>query len=608
MATEHLVQIRSASRGNLDLLASFPYDRYPKPLKNQLVTFEKMEEADGVIVLQSPTGSGKTCIAYTYLSALETTGKRQLFYIVPNKTIVNQVKELHPDMAVAYGRNEHECLYYEDKPRADEIPCSLLVDCIHRVDQQTGKTMEPGAEPCPYLLQKFKAKQARKVVCTFAFYLYTGPVFSNEFGNTGGMVVDEVHRIAQIVRSALSYDITDYHLEQAVAMLNEVGAKDEAALIDRFRSAVIRVGKRRPKKSLLLDDWEIDDLIKILEGLNRTELRRKVKAAVQEKRIETKERRVMLKKLETLVRDLNRYLTSLEYALPAEHRKPSNFVYATYKREMGDRELVQHRITIKAYKVAPLIKRMLPKRTLAMSATIGDPEVFGWETGIRGTFISLDSEFSPKKTRLFLPVDTPNLAKKNLVKGEPNRTLRLIVDACRRFNRHGLRCLVVLVSEKEREKFLDFAMEEGVDVISYGKRYEMTPKKAAEMFKEGAGDVLVGTVANYSEGIDLPKRTAPVIFFLRPGYASPDDPVTQFEERRFGGGQVWAVRNWRVVQEALQVRGRNIRSSKDEGVTFFVSQQFRRFLYGSLPSWLHDAYRGDVTFEGAIRETLKLLK
>jgi Rad3-related DNA helicase len=100
---------------------------------------------------------------------------------------------------------------------------------------------------------------------------------------------------------------------------------------------------------------------------------------------------------------------------------------------------------------------------------------------------------------------------------------------------------------------------------------------------------------------------APVIFFLRPGYPSPKDPEVQFEERRFGGA-VWRVRNWRVMIEALQVRGRNIRSATDRGSTIFISQHFRKFLYASLPEWLKDAYRGDVTFEEAKQETLELLK
>ena len=134
-----------------------------------------------------------------------------------------------------------------------------------------------------------------------------------------------------------------------------------------------------------------------------------------------------------------------------------------------------------------------------------------------------------------------------------------------------------------------------------------TPKKAIARFKSGEGVVLVGTAANYGEGIDLPGEMAPVIFFLRPGYPNPKDPATQFEERRFGG-QAWKVRNWRVMVEALQVRGRNVRSSTDRGATIFISQHFRRFLYASLPEGLKESYRGNLTFEETMEEAFQLLK
>ncbi len=79
---------------------------------------------------------------------------------------------LHPDTQVAYGRGEHPCLYYEEKMdlsaekviwlsqsrdnlKANEVPCSMLVDCPHRVDQETGQTHTVGAVSCPYLRQKY---------------------------------------------------------------------------------------------------------------------------------------------------------------------------------------------------------------------------------------------------------------------------------------------------------------------------------------------------------------------------------------------------------------------------------------------------------------------
>jgi len=90
--------------------------------------------------------------------------------------------------------------------------------------------------------------------------------------------------------------------------------------------------------------------------------------------------------------------------------------------------------------------------------------------------------------------------------------------------------------------------------------------------------------------------------------ANPNDPATQFEKRRFSLSQFWALMNYRVMQEALQVRGRNIRGPGDLGVTFFISQQFRRFVRASLPEWLQSAYVGDKTFDDCVDEAVKLLE
>jgi Rad3-related DNA helicase len=145
-----------------------------------------------------------------------------------------------------------------------------------------------------------------------------------------------------------------------------------------------------------------------------------------------------------------------------------------------------------------------------------------------------------------------------------------------------------------------------VEVVTYQEG--LSAREAAIAFKEGFGDVLLGTSMNYGEGVDLPKSIAPVIFFLRPSYPPPNDPAVQFESRRFGKGNSWRLWNWRVMIEALQVRGRNVRSAEDLGVTFLVSQQFRRFAHASLPEWLKPSYRGEMTFEECIKETRGLLK
>jgi len=599
-----------------EFLERFPRDRYPAgPRRDQERILEFVAQ-NGLktMVVEAPTGIGKTGVECAILEAMKAKMRNKpMFLITPNKTIVEQInQELPGHFKVALGRNEHQCLYYQGEVRADDVPCSMLRDCPHRVDQTTGQTLQEHVAPCPYLLQKYQAKQGGIILCTMSFYLFTH-LFSREFDLPPVLVIDEAHRIADIVRNSLSYEITDWHLEQAVQLLERIGATEKET-IQRFLSAIKRITKARkrpPNLEVLIEDEEVRRLIEILDEIDERELAKKIERAVQDHLIDPVADRVILTKLEILVRDLRRYIHSFEYSLETAERKPLDYTCTFYRRERGEHDKVQYKLVIRAYYVAPLIRKMLPPFTVCFSATIGDPEIFGFETGIgrergiqRAPFLSLSSPFPVGHTRIYLPNDTPNLAMNARRRQDMTHSLRLIVRACRRLADNGYRSLVVVISNKEREKLLELASEEGVKTVSYGNGY--TAKEAALAFRSGEGEVLVGTAANYSEGVDLPKQIAPVIFFLRPGYPNPTEASTQFEERRWRS-QRWALWNWRVMRQALQVRGRNVRGRNDLGVTIFLSQQFKRVLFASLPEWLETAYRSNLSFEQCLKDTEGLL-
>jgi len=587
--------------------SSFPRATYPVIRENQVTALTFIEKhPDEINILELPTGTGKTAVGYAYLNMRMKLGNGSCIYMAPTKALVEQVSRMHPEFTSVYGRSEYECLYYPDeKLKADEIPCLQLMDCPHRVDQETGETMEEGAEPCPYYAAKFRARRSQLVVCTVAFYFFA-QWYQQLWEKLAGVVVDEAHDIAKAIRQCLSFDITDYSLSRSVALLKEIGV-EEAAILQKFLNRMIYLVKRKPPhKPTLLDDEEVEKLLAILREVDPKTFTEKIALAIKDGRIDPKKDRETLLKLDGIVRNLSRYMRQLEFSLPIENRNPLNFVYAFYREELIGQEKVQYRLVVRAFYVAPVIKRILPKcHTLAYSATIGNPEIFSYDTGIDGNFLSLPSPFAAEKTRVFLPIDTPNLAVKERSRQEPTKVLRRIAKTCYRFAKNGIRSLVVVESNIERDKFVLLCGEEGVNVISYGNG--IAPKEAITKFKQGEGDVLVGTSANYGEGIDLPRQLAPVIFFLRPGYPSPEDPSTKFQERRFRK-MFWPLTNWRVMLEALQVRGRNIRSDEDLGVTFFISQQFRRFLFASLPEWLQKAYQGNKTFDECVEEAEKLLK
>jgi Rad3-related DNA helicase len=577
---------------------------------SQAAAFEAIERHSS-LTLEAPTGTGKTAVGWTYLETLEQAGAEELVYITPNKTQVNQVHALHPDTVIAYGRSEYDCLYYQPEAtyKADEIPCLTLIDCPHRVDVETGETMEEGVAPCPYYLAKHQNRQALKKVNTVSFYLFNN-VFRRDFEPPDGLVIDEAHKIADVVRGALSYDITDLQLRRSVRLLESIDAEVEAKAVGKFLRRMVAILRRKPQdEPTLLADAEIIQLLNLVREIDADAVRRRIAEGIKCGQIDPVEDREVLLRLERLTQNLGRYLRSLDYALPAEgHRHALNLVtYAYSDNEVDDENRVSYKLIIKSYYVAGLIRKLLSPNTLAMSATIGDNVVFGYETGIQLPFVALPGLFPASNALVLLPTDTPNLAAKERSRNQPTRVLRQIARACGRFADEGLRSLVIVVSNKERQKFLWLCgeREENVNALSYGDG--VNPRQALDLFKAGEGDVLVGTVSNYGEGVDLPEEMAPLAFVLRPGYPNPHDPFTQFEMRRFGNGGYWAVWNWRVMIEALQSRGRNIRSASDRGATIFISQQFRRFLYASLPAWLKDSYRGDLTFDEACDQVLELL-
>lgn len=571
---------------------------------------------NGSVTIEMPPGEGKTAIEVTLARAASKHFQR-CFLVTPTKTVLTQIQQRFPDdFTVAMGRNDFPCFYHErekndltrdsrTKFRADEIPCSMLHSCPHRVDQETGEVHEKGATPCPYLKQKYEAKVSRKpVLATLAFYLYSR-LFSKDFPEPDVLIIDEVHKVPETIRGALSYDITDWHLEKAIEVLEAVVDTEAAAGLAHFQKRMTAMVRRKPaRRGTLLEEREIIELMSILETIDSRSIERSVAKAIKDGTIDSESNTQVLKKVEGTLRNMKRYNRSLELSLPADKRGPLAYTYAYHIEEKGENDRVENKLVVCSHHVSGLMKRLLGKTTITLSATIGDKVVFAQESGIDLPFLSLPSSFPVEKTAIFMPTDTPNLAFNERGQGDVTKVMRRIARSAKRLAKGGIRSLHVTVSNEEREKLVGIMAEEGVDAVSYGNG--VTAREAAVRFKEGEGDVLVGTATNFGEGVDLPRQIAPAIFVLRPAYPPPDDPRTQFEQRRYGNNR-WAIWNWRVMLAVLQVRGRNIRSEDDLGVTIFVSQQFRRSVFASLPEALRNSYKGDFTLDQCVKQTEKLV-
>lgn len=626
-----------------ELEQAFPTNakiRQPRPIQRDAI----VELANGKYLQELPTGSGKTALEYTVLLAARSKIEdgESIFWVFPTKALVEQVKQEHPDVNVIFGQNEHVCpwaaenfekeptswvtsdqlpILHEDRnvPRVNEIPHTMHSKCPHFPNQETGETNTPGAVPCPYYQQTHEAKQGGGIIAaSMSFYIFA-KLFNRAYGRVAVLAIDEVHRLPDVIRYTLSYDITDWHLTRAIELLKRIGAPEYRAL-QKFKQTILDVSTNRRKKTRkepheehLLTDGEIQRLIAILEEIDPDVLDpERISEAIDSGALNPKEDWRAIKTIEVLARDIRRYIHSFEYALAEEDeegnvtRRPLNYSCSYYREELDENQRVQHKLVIHCHYVAPLIrKRLLAPTTVSFSATIGRKDLFGYESGIKAPFFSAPSTFPIDNRRIYLPSDAYDLSHREDPSGrKKTKTLRSIAKGCGQLSRQGVRSLVIVTSNAERKKFMRLAEEEGVEAMTYDD--DVLAKDASLAFKDGESDVLCGCSAHYGTGVDFPKGTAGAIWLLRPGYPNPRSAGTKFEVERYGS-HYWSRLAYRVMLEAQQAIGRNIRGPRDKGVCFLMSQKFSDFVYAGLPEWLKPAYRRGMMLDECLDDAEELL-
>jgi Rad3-related DNA helicase len=606
--------------------------------------------AEGKWLQQLPTGTGKTALEYT--AAMDALSKLEpgetVMWIAPSRAVVAQIKEEHPDVRVVFGQHDHVCPWAHegfeeeprnpvkrhelpmlaanpDVPRVDEVPHMFHKNCPHYVDQKTGEVKDPSAVPCPYYQQTYEAKKGGGiVVMTMSAYTYImlfgnkqdGDIYQTAYGRVPVLIVDEAHQWPDVIRYTLSYTISNYHVSQAITLLERIQAP-EAPILRRFLEAMNQIAHsqdRQADREYLLDGEQIEKLLEILDEINPDVIEgERRRAALAAGHLQMPADFRAIRDLECLTRDLRRYSHTMRFGIPERNdqeeviRRPLNYTCSFFQIKEG-RERVEYLLRLHCHYVAGLItKRLAPPTTLCFSATIGQPDHFRYETGLRYQMHSAPSPFPATHRRILVPCDVEDLSRKSDPQGKKKkRTLRSIANGCARLAEQGIRSLVLLVSNKERQQCIELCGQAGLEVVTYNGH--MPAKEAARLFKEGQGQVLVGCMAHYGTGLDLPDGLAGALWLLRPGYPDPESAVAQFEEQRYGSA-AWPRTRARVILQILQALGRNIRSKECKGVCFLMSEGFRPLVFHNLPPELQaqGVYIRDKDLDECLDEAEDLL-
>lgn len=318
----------------------------------------------GIVLLQAPTGSGKTAIA-------KALGRdRSLTTLVRTKNLQLENYGRTYEFDVLFGRSNYDCIH-PDTQGGNASDCMYNDDGMHSC---------PHSEDCPYLLQKMRVKGSSLRSLNYAYWLMAQWP-RQEVSQI--LVMDEADELPEIVSDWASCTITEKdRLDWDLPPFPVIMGFDPLAVKDPIFVAHDWLSTARKK---LLAHWES------VRFANTIQQKRK-KARIEELGMKIKGTMdaIMESQEDWFIKSGPQSRTVKGYVQPgfvvrpltARHHWPSYFDVA--------------------------------ETSLLMSATIGDnPVPFAEELGIESyVFKTIPHQYPPEDRPIIAPKDLPRLGQK----------------------------------------------------------------------------------------------------------------------------------------------------------------------------------------------------
>lgn len=489
-----------------------------------------------VVVLDAPTGSGKTLIAETVRRMLGVRG----LYVCNSIHLQHQFARDFPYSSLMKGRGN-----YKPQRVWGDVTCA---DCNKKKVPKIrdgkpvvvkGKTIEEwvcslcdNVGACPYEVAKGDALDNDIAVLNTTYFLTEGNG-PGRFGGSGLVVLDEADTLEQ----------------------------------ELMRYAGIRIGRRtveryalgEPAKVTVADswrDWISGAIPKLRDGANK----------IRGDDVDKQRQRDNLRRLASKLQWIDERMGG---------RDGTGWVYT------GKNGVVE----FKPVRVDELAKSLLwglGKKFLLMSASIISAgallDDLGWDRSY-GT-VSLGSTF-PVSNR---PVRIQTVANVTTRGGSDERT-KLIAGIRRVADEHADERILIHSVSYDLTREIVGASWNGRPVISYNNSDE----KAVAIAKARRSSNSIIVAPSFERGVDLPDELCRVIIVAKVPYPYLGD--RQVNARLYGkGGRTWY--SVQTVRTIVQMTGRGVRHDQDWCVSYVLDSQFKDLwnnARGLFPQWWVDA-------------------
>ena len=571
-----VVRINIPSKGNLPDLREKVRPDFPMPSFRKFqaealsVAYWALENDDfHNIVIQAPTGIGKSAIAMTIQSQFKSA-----YLLTPSLGLTEQYKaDYGHRLEEVRGRSNFDC--WVRSGTAKGAPCWTRTNgsCKH------SKRKEDGGDPCPYYEQRFAAEDASLTLSNPA-YLFRAVRGYTNFEQREFAIIDEAHDMEGFI-----HDLLEVRLS----------AKEWTTVF----------GKGRFPNHLTPKDWRA-------EIKERIEVAREVLSKAEADLNITKSE----KEVERIKEAVSKMETALEVLV-----QPNN-VHISFENSRWGEFLIIKPIRVRNY--AAEILESVAERRIFLSATVLDIDTFLHGLGLedqRTLYINITKSPFPKENFNvhYVPCGSMSWGKRKHTIPKQVKALDAILK--RYPNKRGV---ILPHSHAIRKEVVDglIAAGHGDRIRTHDSNARARDEVLNDFFTSERDDlVLISTYVG--QGFDFKGKLAEFLCILKVPYLPTKDPV--IAERMMQDELAWRqvheatpscpyeppskysgelcgagftcpapCQKWYQLQTALSIvqgAGRVVRSPDDVGHLFILDGGWARFARTSghlLPSWFKD--------------------
>ena len=519
-----------------------------------------LEDADGTIILDAPTGSGKSLIAMWSAHILKEMGNRG--YLVTSDLMLQDqyeedFKRLKLDWPSIRGVDNYVC-------NVNDLPFSLA-DCKMKGIGYEAAEKLPCWNNCGYLQGRKRAKELPVALFNYSYYLIQRNYVEDKMQEQDREVpfpirdfvfFDEAHKVDSIVQSHFSPRIdrsTTKVFKEVNKFIQKHGLDSAWVSDNRIESIVDRLMREDDHQELMSHISEFRGIAKVYRKARQSALKR---SKQQYKNGDVPKdwqsffgRMDRLKDVWCKFDDYHAIITELGINSIVIKRNETETQFLCLEEAMMIDKFLQKKSGFKVF----------------MSATLGDIRAFAKHTKMgNAKVIRMDNKFDYKKS----PVVFINRHKLSFREREQNlphvvKTLDKILE------KHKGQSGIIHAGSYDFTNYINQHSKHSFDFITYDVAKERGG--AIRNFNEQDGKILVGP--SLLEGLDLKDDKSRFQIFFKVPYPSLGDPLVKAKMKAFPG---WY--DWKTGIAIQQGSGRSIRSKDDWAITYILDACFRSLI------------------------------